>query len=184
MCLPSLRPFFRKWHAKFASNDNPQPSGLTLLVAKSSTWTDANSNYSWSWHKIGWWYVNTHPTTSCQDSTKHSEYVKSSLTGYHLYISILFAPSYLSTIQWLALTPHSTSRIKRRMRLLATATSKPCTGRLGCQAPFGEEHILKRHRKNMKQHIYFEYILEIVEVYYISLFEMNLSRMVRRKKIP
>ena len=32
-------------------------------------------------------------------------------------------------------TTSRTSRIKRRMRLLATATSKPCTGRLGCQAP-------------------------------------------------
>lgn len=62
MCLPSLRAFFRKWHAKFVSNDNPQPSGLTLLVAKSSTWTDANSNYSWSWHKIGWWWINRNTT--------------------------------------------------------------------------------------------------------------------------
>lgn len=131
--------------------------------------------------KSGIQQLNTNPTTSCQDSTKHSEYVKSSLTGYLLYISILFAPSYLSTIQWLALTPlpPGSSVAWGFWRLPHPNLAQVA---LDAKHPL-EKNIFWKDIEKTWNNILWVHIRDC-QVYCISLFEMNLSRMVRRKKIP
>lgn len=132
---------------------------------------------------IGIQHLNTNPTRSCEDSTKHSEYVKSSLTGYHLYISIPFAPSYLSTIQWLALTPlpvpPGSSVAWDSWRLPHPNLAQVA---LDAKHPL-EKNIFWKDIEKPWNNILWVHIRECW-VYYISLFETNLSRMVRRKQIP